>query len=360
MTNLKKNIDHYMDRKGIKMYSHLLLAIANQLGIRGQKAYQFAENEKSNFSKMLKGNRPLKTEFIIPLEKIFGISLARLLDEDAYKLPANKEEVPFIKGFRYYAYKDDPQLYKTELVELLTFNGNNSFCNTDEYGKTFLDYIVEYSAVNGIRFLYDYYHIKLKWYNNQFMIEPEGIMWTYSENAIEFARLVASMNDAELFNDIYDTCNMFFSNGFYSQEIIYENPDFIEIILDHEDIFKTIFENKKYEFKYGSVSKRKYKKDSETFCLINPIINGALNYALNHLDKYFEQAKEILEFGIKHNEYIKRTLALSDYYHLNELSGVFNDKNEFIDVAVITKVEITNNEEINKLLKQLPRFKYNC
>ena len=70
MNNLKKNIDHYMKLKGIKMYSHLLVNIAHELGVKGQEAYKFANREKSNFSKMLKGERPLKYEFIIPLEKI--------------------------------------------------------------------------------------------------------------------------------------------------------------------------------------------------------------------------------------------------------------------------------------------------
>lgn len=82
MGNLKNNIDHYMELKGIKMYSHLLVNIAHELGIKGQDAYKFANKEKSNFSKMLKEERPLKYEFIIPLEKIFGVSLARLLDND--------------------------------------------------------------------------------------------------------------------------------------------------------------------------------------------------------------------------------------------------------------------------------------
>ena len=99
MQNLKSNIDHYMELKGIRMYSHLLVDIAHELGIKGQEAYKFADKEKSNFSKMLKGERPLKYDFIIPLEKIFGISLARLLDEDAYKLPVEMENVPFNKGF---------------------------------------------------------------------------------------------------------------------------------------------------------------------------------------------------------------------------------------------------------------------
>ena len=168
MQNLKSNIDHYMELKGIRMYSHLLVDIAHELGIKGQEAYKFANREKSNFSKMLKGERPLKYEFIIPLEKIFGISLARLLYEDAYKLPVEKENVPFNKGFRYYAYLDDPELYKNEFDLLLTKDGESILTQTDEFGKTFLDYIVEYRSINGVKYLHDVYGIKLKWYHNQF------------------------------------------------------------------------------------------------------------------------------------------------------------------------------------------------
>ena len=161
LKNLKNNIDHYMNLKGIQMYSHLLVNIAHELGIKGQEAYEFASKEKSNFSKMLKRERPLKYEFIVPLEKIFGVSLARLIDEDAYKLPVEKKNVPFNKGFRYYAYLDDPQLYRNEFNLLLASDGKSIITQTDEFGKTFLDYVVEYRSVNGVKYLYEEYGIKL-------------------------------------------------------------------------------------------------------------------------------------------------------------------------------------------------------
>ena len=148
MSNLKNNIDHYMKLKGIRMYSHLLTNIAHELGIKGQQAYEFANKEKSNFSKMLKGERPLKYEFIIPLEKIFGVSLARLLEENSYKLPVEKDNVPFNKGFRYYAYMDDARLYKEEFDLLLAKDGTPIISQTDEFGKTFLDYVVETFMMN--------------------------------------------------------------------------------------------------------------------------------------------------------------------------------------------------------------------
>ena len=44
MGNLKNNIDHYMELKGIKMYSHLLVDIAHELGINGQDALSVSCN----------------------------------------------------------------------------------------------------------------------------------------------------------------------------------------------------------------------------------------------------------------------------------------------------------------------------
>ena len=51
MGNLKNNIDHYMKLKGIKMYSHLLVNIAHELGIKGQDAYQFEIKKNQIFQK---------------------------------------------------------------------------------------------------------------------------------------------------------------------------------------------------------------------------------------------------------------------------------------------------------------------
>lgn len=358
MENLKSNIDHYMELKGIRKYSHLLVDIAHELGMKGQEAYEFADKEKSNFSKMLKGERPLKYDFIIPLEKIFGVSLARLLYEDAYKLPVEKGNVPFNKGFRYYAYLDDPQLYKDEFDVLLANDGKSILNQTDEFGKTFLDYVVEYHSVNGVRYLHDEYGIKLKWYHNQFEFKKDkGIIWTHFENCIEFARLVASMNNVELFNDIYDSYNMFFTNGHYATEnCIFCQSEYLEIILDNDDLFDSIFEIKPYELKLGSIGRRQKQVDSITYCSINPIINNCLRYALIHLDKYKNRAMDILKFGIDYNRKTASEITISDCYICNELGGLknFRDK-DYYNIIIFVDAEV-NDDEIRYLVDQLPKF----
>jgi len=45
---------------------------------------------------------------------------------------------------------DDPELYKKELVTLLTKTGENTLTQMDEFGKTFLDYVVEYNSIKWI------------------------------------------------------------------------------------------------------------------------------------------------------------------------------------------------------------------
>ena len=383
MTNLKNNIDHYMKQKGIRMYSHLLVDIAHELGIKGQQAYAFAEREKANFSKMLKGKRPLKYEFIIPLEKVFGVSLARLLDENSFKLPVEKDNVPFNKGFRYYAYIDDAKLYKEEFDLLLTKDGKSIISETDEFGKTFLDYVVEYRAVNGVRYLHDEYGIKLKWYYNNFDFnKSKGVTWINFDNAIEFARLVASMDDPDLFNDIYDSYNMFFTNGHYGgddpdlfndiydsynmfltnghyggNDSIFYNTDYLEILLDHDHLFNSMFEIKPYRHELSSKQKREKKVDSITYYSINPIINNCLRYSLQHLDKYQHRAKDILKFAIDYNKRIANEVAAENCYICNELGGLKDFRNnDYYSLVIFVDVDVKDSE-IKDLVNQLPKFK---
>lgn len=359
MSNLEKNIKHYMKIKRIEHYSNLLFDIAHELGKKGEAAYDFVKREKSNFSKMLKGERGLKYEFIIPLEKIFGVSLARLLDEEAYKLPCEKINVPFDKGFRYYAYLDDPKLYKEEFDLLLTKEGNSIITKTDEFGKTFLDYIVEYNAVNGVRYIHDEYEIKINLSNNQFVFNKhKGNTWVNFDNSIEFARIVANMHDAELFNDIYDSYYLFYSSDNYAApNSIFNDNDYLEILLDNDDLFKSLFEEKEYTFMLSEREKKKRNILSVTYNSINPIINSCLRYSLQHLDKYRNRARKILDFGISYNAKILSKINREEWYIRNEQGRLQSLKNsDDFQLVVFTNIEI-DDVEIDNLLKQLPQFK---
>ena len=359
MTNLEENINHYMELKGIKFYTDLLVDIAHELNIKGKDAYEFASREKANFSKMLKGKRPLKYEYIIPLEKIFGMPLARFLNKDAYKLPIEKENIPFDKGFRYYAYKDDPELYEKELANLLTKTGESCLTQTDEFGKTFLDYVVEYNAVNGIRFLHDKYKLKNRFHNNQFDTEPKG-RFSVHDKGIVLARMISNMGDVALFNDIYDSRCMMASNGFYLPDTIFAMDEFAKIILDNHDLLESVYETKSYRYLYGRCAQRKLQKEYMDFNSINPVINTCLDFALRNLSKYKTQAIEILKFGINHNQRINAGLTVDkDYLTLNNCGGLVDRNNNYqiVGVVVVSKMEKVGDAEIDSLIRELPTYR---
>ena len=100
------------------------------------------------------------------------------------------------------------------------------------------------------------------------------------------------MNDAELFNDIYDSYNMFLSKGHYvSNDTVFCQSEYLEIMLDNDTLFSSIFEIRPYEYVLpGSRVKREKQVDSITYYSINPIINNCLRYSWEHWEKYKQRA----------------------------------------------------------------------
>ena len=359
MTDLENNINHYMSIKGIKSYIHLLREIALKLGIDKTKTIDFAYKEKANFSKMLKGKRHIKYDFIVPLETILGVPLAKILNPFAYMLPIDKENVPYDKGFRYYAYKDDIKLYEKELDTLLTKSEESPLSQMDEFGKTFLDYVVEYNSINGVRFLRDKYHLKLRMWNNLFETEPKGMFWVH-DKGIDLARMIANMGDTNLFNDIYDSYYVASVGRTYHSDIIFAQDEYLEIMLSYKNLFESIFQPIVYKRETSHIEKRKYQIDTVSFCSINPIINNCLKYALNHIDKFKKQAIKILEFGIEHNREVIDHLHIDHSCLLVDEVGALHeighlDRPGLIDIVVFCD-NLTNDKEIDTLINRLPTF----
>lgn len=337
--------------KGIKKYSDLLREVGRQLGEKD--LYEFAKKEKANFSKMLKGQRPLKYEFIIPLERIFGVSLARLLDENSYKLPIENGNVIFNKGLRYYAKKDDYDLYCNELDLLIDIEGKPCLRNQDEFKKCILDYILEYGSTNGVKYLYNKYQLKYDGYRNAFRLSPENeIIWLFDESKItEFARLVANMNDVKMFNDIFDPYYRFSMNG-HLDGTLYLNPEFYEIIIGNKELFDNLFVKRNYKYEF--------RDEVVEYECINPIINGVLNYSLKNLDKYKENALRILNFGMKENQSIisnnyEKKYNLSLYIDYVGALRVYKNNRPLGILITVEKDNMnTSDKEINKLISDLP------
>lgn len=351
MSDLRENIHRYMDIKQIKYYSDLLIMIGKELKVKDP--YTFAEKEKSNFSKMLKEERPLKHEYIIPLEKIFGVSMARLMDDGAYKIPLAKDDMPYIKGFRYYAYKDDPKLYEDEFERtMITNDGYPTICNSDEFNKTFLDYVIEYRSINALRFLLKKHHFKANSpIPHSFQIDNQFHLDTTMKD--ELLKMVIQEDDVELFNVCCDyfTCCLIYRMSFRDLNI---DLQILEFLLGSKKILNSLFVPKEILFK--EINLGVVGVEEETIKILNPILNHCLNYALRDLKKYKSIVKRIIEFGIEYN---KEALNISnvnkDRLFVDE-HGIVRYGNEVVSSIIYCECE-TEDEEIIELLTKLPSVK---
>ena len=349
MSDLRKNIHRYMDIKQIKYYSDLLVMIGKELKV--SDPYTFAEKEKSNFSKMLKEERPLKHEYIIPLEKIFGVSMARLMDDGAYALPLSKEDMPYVKGFRYYAYKDDPNLYENEFEKtMITNDGYPTICNSDEFNKYFLDYVIEYRSINALKFLLKKHKFKSFPYSGtSYQIDDKYSLFTTMEN--ELYKMVIQEDDPELFDASYHphVICIAYRTPFDSLKIDLQT---FEFILGSKKIFDSLFIPKELAYKDFNIGVVGH--DEEKIYLLNPFLNICLDLALSDLERYREQARRILEFGIEYN---KKALAIPNidpnHLYVREYGNVYYGGNELVTNIVFPEYE-TTDEEMCRLIAQLP------
>lgn len=104
---------------------------------------------------MISGERPLKIDYVAPMERILNASLSEILS-------GKKVPIPFQnKGIRYAAFTDD----KNEYEQLYKEDALNCF---DEFNQSALDYIFSYHAINGLRFLVEKESLQLD-FNGRFL-----------------------------------------------------------------------------------------------------------------------------------------------------------------------------------------------
>lgn len=355
-TTLQKNIDRYMDQKGMAYYTDLLIAIAKVQGLKQDKAIEFANKEKSNFSKMLKGERPLKYDYIIPLEKIFGVSLAKLLDDQPYFESINKDDIEYLKGFRYYAYKDEPELYD-ELDRSYTCDGSDVFNNSDEYNRFLLDYLIEYKSYNGLRHLVEKHNFRLCPMNDR-MYQTDNCSMVFSSLPIQIAKFVIDSNDGELFNKVYDPFEYLMRFSYRDMDCLYTDEVFIEAVLNNEAIFKSLFGKRKYQFEF--INKGVEPKDGKKpdIVCINPLLNVCLDYCLNDIKKYKTQAETILKYGIEYNKEALAALTVpQNECHLDNVGNLYIGWRCYYTNLIYTDITESEDETINKLIAMLPSLK---
>ena len=153
---------------------------------------------------------------------------------------------------------------------------------------------------------------------------------------------------------------MMASSGYYLPETIFAQDGFAEIVLDNEELLKTMYETKSYRYLYSRCAKKKLNKDFMDFSSINPAINTCLNYALANLNKYRSQAIDILKFAKNHNERIRIGFAEKlGHLYMDECGGLrdWTNNHEIVQVVIFIKEGKINDAEVADLIKQVPTFR---
>ena len=130
---------------------------------------------------MLAGERPINNDYVVPLEKILGVPLAKIKDPSSYEIDIDKDDIPFLYGYRYFAYKDNYELYE-KLFVTTDVNGHYIFNNSDEYDRFFLDYVVEYQAKEAIRYITNNCNFTFNIFDNQYWIHDERALNNFPED----------------------------------------------------------------------------------------------------------------------------------------------------------------------------------
>lgn len=353
--NLAYNIDKYMDKNSIENYAVLLRKIAQELGKKGNEIYKFVENERSNFSKMMTGKRPLKYEFIIPLEKVFGVTLAKLLYDDRYDVQVEKENVPYPKSFRYYAYMDDPKLY-SELESLTDTNGRPIILTSDEYGKFFLDYVHEYNAINALKYLSVHRKLRTdKFGREEFVIDDDDANWLFvsNRNHIEIAKMIIRSGDAKMFLKTFNDLDNLALYPWSQENGWFNRDDFAYEVLENKDIFGAMFIEKDYEIKKlnNHLASNPPMKNAH-YC--NLFLNILLEKALKHPDKYKQQIMQIIKYGIQFNKKTDESVKDKFEHFYSRYRWILYGDNLACGSLIVKPVERVGDAEIDALLKELP------
>lgn len=297
---IRDKIDRLMQNAKIPTYKDLLIKIYRQLD--DESAYEKAEREKGNFAKMLNGERELNSKYYVPLERIFDIRIADLLSEDVNIKPTYRN-----RGLRYAAATNSYE----EFANLATETSENNHAvifYTDEYSKSIFDYIIEYRANNGIKYLVNEFLLRYECLRTSFFAPNNTYCFCAGENIDKIADVLFEVDDGETFTKLfyaYDTL----TNYYDDQRQIYGKEAFIKKILDSTDIFNTYLTKATY-----TLSKMNHglQNDNHSGVFINPILNKLLESAFDDPKKYSKKIIAILNYGIENNPEVIATAIESD------------------------------------------------
>ncbi|MFQ7077661.1 MAG: hypothetical protein ACLRSW_06825 [Christensenellaceae bacterium] len=293
--DIQQRIDELMKQNNIDTYITLLRKIF-KCSVRDESKtdVQWATNQKSNFTNMLKGKRPFTVEMILGLEHVLHTSMDSIIND----LPYKERYQP--RGLEYTVACDD-------FSEYLKLDGEtddeavNILRNTDEYNKSLLDYIIKYCSVNGIRFLCEKHNFFFNPMNNMFNVDSSMpiICGNYNSAPMEIAKLLAEKEEADLFIEIFDP---FYETSRYvdTDRYLYNKKEFVRTVLTSGKVLQKMLSSKEIPIKDANRGLVSYGYDFDDVSFINPLLMLLLQEAVNQGN--YTYIKQIVDFGRDFNK----------------------------------------------------------
>ena len=293
--DIQQRIDELMKQNNIDTYITLLRKIF-KCSVRDESKtdVQWATNQKSNFTNMLKGKRPFTVEMILGLEHVLHTSMDSIIND----LPYNERYQP--RGLEYTVACDD-------FSEYLKLDGEtddeavNILRNTDEYNKSLLDYIIKYRSVNGIRFLCEKHNFFFNPMNNMFNADSSMpiICGNYDSAPMEIAKLLAEKEETDLFIEIFDP---FYETSRYvdTDRYLYNKKEFVRTVLTSGKVLQKMLSSKEIPIKDANRGLVSYGYDFDDVSFINPLLMLLLQEAVNQGN--YTYIKQIVDFGRDFNK----------------------------------------------------------
>ena len=119
----------------------------------------WVSSQAPDLSKKIKGIRSFTDDDKKAIERALDMSWVDIVEPK----PEKKKNTDFkLCGIRYAAYKDEERYYQDLAYGYDVDEYNSPLANYDEYGKTIVDYVIEYRSETGLRFLINNGYIDVK------------------------------------------------------------------------------------------------------------------------------------------------------------------------------------------------------
>ncbi len=293
--DIQQRVNELMSQNNIDTYVTLLRKIFKySVKDTAKTDVQWAENQKANFTNMLKGKRAFTVEIILGLEHVLHTSMDFIMSGVHH----NRSYQP--RGLEYTVACDDFDTY-VRLDGETDDSAENILKNTDEYNKSLLDYIVSYRAVNGIRFLYEKYAFFFNPMINMFNADAAmmTICGNYETISMEIAKLLAERGEGELFvkvfNPFYEIENYIDGNRY-----LYNKKEFLQVVVASANVLEKMLTEENVSIKNANRGLQSHGYDFGDAIFINPILYLLLREAVNFQN--VQIIKQIVEFGLEFNQ----------------------------------------------------------